>query len=289
MRATVVRVLGVCAWLTLLVAAILLVSRGHTFSIFDPAGQIAQKQRSLIYFTMLLSLVVVIPVFILTIFIGTRYRATNKKASYRPDWDSNKKLETLWWGIPLTLIVILSVVTWRTTHQLDPYRAITSTRQPLTVQVVALDWKWLFIYPDQGIAAVNVLHIPTDRPVNFQITSGGAMNSFWIPQLGGQVYAMSGMMSKLHLEADQPGTYKGVSANISGDGFADMKFDTIASSDNDFSYWVDTVRSGTEKLDETTLAELEKPSYDNVPFHYAKVSDELFKQRLLKTMGEGHN
>src|SRR5688572_21939694 len=180
---------GVLTWLVL----------GANVAVLEPAGSIAERQRGLIIFASLLSLIVVVPVFALTFYIAWKYRASNKKAKYTPDWDHHTGIEALWWAIPLALITILSVITYKTSHELDPFRPIASDKKPLTVQVVALQWKWLFIYPEQNIASVNFVQFPEDRPVNFQITSDAPMNSFWIPQLGGQMYAMSGMNTKLHL------------------------------------------------------------------------------------------
>lgn len=276
---------GVVSLLILVLFSVLFVlTRGHTLSVFHPAGQIAMKERNLMYFAMLLSLLVVIPVFTLTVFIGVKYRSTNKKAPYQPEWDSNRKLETLWWCIPLALILVLSVVTWNSSHQLDPYRPLVSQAEPLTIQVVALDWKWLFIYPDQNIATVNTLHVPVGRPVNFQITSDGAMNSFWIPQLGGQIYAMAGMTSQLHLTADKLGTYRGVSANISGDGFAGMKFDVVATGRSDFDTWVSRTQTVDTALDSNELLKLELPTQNEAPHMYASVADNLFHNIVGKYM-----
>ena len=179
-------------------------------------------------FAALLSLVVVIPVFAMTIYIVWRYRESNQKAKYSPDWDHNSKVETIWWLIPTLLIVVLSVVTWNSSHSLDPFKPIKSSVKPLRVQVIALQWKWLFIYPEQGVASTNILELPVDRPINFEVTADAPMNSFWIPQLGGQIYAMAGMSTQLHLMASEAGTYAGASANLSGKGFAKMKFDTKA-------------------------------------------------------------
>jgi len=200
--------------------------RGHTVAVFDSKGLIADKQRRLIITTVLLSLIVVVPVYVMAFAIAIRYRDSNKTAKYTPDWDHSRILEFIWWAVPCAIILVLAIITWNSSHDLDPFKALKSDKKPLTIEVVALQWKWLFIYPEQGIASVNLVGLPVDTPINFEITSDAPMNSFWLPQLGGQVYAMSGMSSELHLMADEPGTYNGVSANISGEGFAGIPMRT---------------------------------------------------------------
>lgn len=244
-RATVLLILAA----PLLVAAVVGVVWWFTakdVAILDAAGVIAKDQRGLFIFAALLSLLVVVPVFILTYHVAWRYRASNKKARYQPEWDNNRKLEALWWGVPLALIIVLSVVTWVSSVRLDPFRPLASDKKPLEIQVVALQWKWLFIYPEQNIASVNYVQFPEDRPVTFTITSDAPMNSFWIPELGGQIYAMSGMSTKLHLQADQPGDYRGSSANLSGAGFADMNFTAHASTQAAFDEWVHDIKNYNE-------------------------------------------
>lgn len=246
--------------------------------VLNAAGPIAGQQRSLLIFASLLSLFVVIPVFVLTFWIAWNYRATNKKARYEPEWDGDTAIEALWWGIPLVLIIILSLVTWRTSHSLDPFRPIASDQKPLEVQVVALQWKWLFIYPEQNIATLNYVQFPEDRPVTFTITSDAPMNSFWIPQLGGQIYAMSGMSTKLHLLADQPGSYRGLSANISGTGFADMAFTAESTTQDNFDNWVRMVQQSAAPLDMTTYTTLAQPSKDFPRLTYSPVQDKLYDE-----------
>jgi cytochrome o ubiquinol oxidase subunit 2 len=223
----------------------------------------------------------------MTIGIVWRYREANVKAHYTPDWDHNVKAETVWWGIPIVLIVILSLVTWQSTHALDPFKPLNSGVRPLTVQVVALQYRWLFIYPEYGVATMNYLHIPEGTPINFQITSDAPMNSFWIPQLGGQIYAMSGMSTELHLQADKPGVYQGVSANISGEGFADMRFTAEATTTDEFLTWVDHVKNSTSlPLDATTYAELAKPHHESTPTDYYLKAPGLYDMVLMKYMSE---
>jgi cytochrome o ubiquinol oxidase subunit 2 len=186
-------------------------------AVLDPKGTVGEQEKHLMLFALGLSLIVVIPVFTLLFTFAWRYRASNhhyKNRKYSPDWDHSIILETVWWLIPTVLIAILSVTAWNSSHQLDPYRSLASSKQPLTIQVVALDWKWLFIYPQQGVASVNFVQFPANQPVRFQITADAPMNSFWIPQLGGQIYAMPGMATELNLSADQNGNYYGSSAHI---------------------------------------------------------------------------
>jgi cytochrome o ubiquinol oxidase subunit II len=262
-----------------------LLIRGNNVAIFNPKGIIATKQRNLIVTTVLLSLIVVIPVYIMVFTIALKYRETNKKAKYTPDWDHSRLLETVWWGVPCAIILVLAVITWNSSHDLDPFKALKSDKKPLTVQVVALQWKWLFIYPEQHIASVNFMQLPEDTPINFEITSDAPMNSFWIPQLGGQVYAMSGMSTKLHLMADEPGDYSGVSANVSGEGFAGMKFIARAGSQTDFDQWVAATRQTQNPLGSAEYEELAKPSQNSPPIYYSSYEDGLYNTIIMKYMG----
>jgi cytochrome o ubiquinol oxidase subunit 2 len=248
--------------------------------VLNPKGVVAHDERNLMVFTVLLGVLVLLPVFIMTFTIAWKYREGNTKAKYRPDWDHNIWAETLWWGIPTAIIVVLSVVTWTTSHSLDPHKAL-SNQAPMQIQVVALDWKWLFIYPQQGIASVNYVQFPIDRPVQFEITSNGPMNSFWIPQLGSQIYAMAGMSTHLNLEANAAGDYRGSSANISGRGFAGMKFTARASSTSEFNDWLAGTQSSSSKLDMSSFRTLAKPSENNPPTTYASTVPGLYNKILL--------
>lgn len=272
----------------LLVCAVLgsvWILKDQTFAVLDPKGIIAEKQRNLLVFTVLLSMVVIIPVFVMASVIAWRYREGNKQATYSPEWDHNKKLETIWWGIPILIIALLSVITWFSSHDLDPYKPLDSKTEPLNVQVVALQWKWLFIYPEHGIATVNYVQFPEDTPVNFTITSDAPMNSFWIPQLGGQVYAMNGMSTKLHLMADEQGRYSGSSANISGEGFADMKFVAEATTHETFSTWMRTVKDSSNPLTLQSYNILSKPSIESTPLTYSNSEHNLYDTIIMKHMG----
>jgi len=283
-RAVLWVILGVGLFVGLMVLLI------HTVNIpvLEPQGSIGHKQRNLIYFALALSLIVVIPVYTMLILFASRYRE-EKKNTYEPTWDHNNKLEVTWWLIPAALITILSIVTWNSSHSLDPYRPISSPNQPLQVQVVALQWRWLFLYPEQGVASINHLQLPANRPINFTVTSEGPMNSFWIPQLGGQIYAMSGMVSQLHLEADKPGDYFGVSANISGSGFATMKFLTRVGSQDAFDDWIDQARQSNRQLDFASYQQLAKPNRDSRVALFASTQDNLFEDIRMNSMGHSHS
>jgi cytochrome o ubiquinol oxidase subunit 2 len=199
-----------------------------------------------------------LPVFALLIFFATRYRAGNKKATYMPEWGENRILEGLWWGIPIIIIAILAAVIIQTSHGLDPYKQLGGAK-PLEVQVVALRWKWLFIYPEQKVATLNHLQIPLNRPVRFSLTADAPMSGFWIPALGSQVYAMNGMESQLNLKATEPGNYTGYTTNINGEGYAKMTFDTKVVSDGDFTDWVSAAKGSVEGLDHKQYDLLAKP------------------------------
>lgn len=260
---------------------------GTNVAVLNPKGAIAQEQFNILIFAALLSLVVVIPVFGLTFYIARKYRAGNTKAEYSPDWDHSRLAETIWWAIPIALVTVLAVITWKTAHSLDPFRPIQSDKKPITVQVVALQWKWLFIYPEQDIAVVNQVQFPVGTPVNFEITADAPMNSFWIPQLGGQIYAMAGMQTKLHLIADEAGTYNGSSANISGSGFAGMRFKAKATSQADFDKWVQSAKASPDMLTMDVYDELAEQSTDNPVAYYSSRDENLYNTIITKYMTPG--
>lgn len=268
-----------------LVAGLVLLIHGDVFAVLDPKGVIAAQQRDLIIVVTLLMMLVVIPVFGMTFFIAWKYRAGNTKARYQPDWDHNRWAEITWWGFPLLIITILSVIIWRSSHELDPSQAIASPVRPLTVEVVALQWKWLFIYPEQGVASVNYLQFPERRPIDFKITADAPMNSFWIPQLGGQIYAMPGMETQLHLMADHGGRYEGSSANLSGKGFADMRFIAESVKDDGFSKWVASAKAaGVPTLDNREYTALALPATTVKTSMYSAVDDGLYDRIIMKYM-----
>jgi len=273
--------IGAGSAIVLAVLAIL-TSRG-TVDILAPAGTIASHERSLIYFAAILSVIVVVPVFGLTAWIVWRYREGNTKAVYDPKWDHNRIIEGIWWLIPTILIAILATVAWRSSHTLDPTVAIASNQPALRVQVVALQWKWLFIYPDQDIALVNKLMLPVGRPVHFDITADAPMNSFWIPQLGGQIYAMPGMSTQLSLEADRAGSYRGSSANISGTGFSDMNFQAVAIAPADFTHWSTGLQRNKPVLSSAAYELLRRPAPAQIS-SYGAVQPNLYRAILERFM-----
>ncbi len=256
--------------------------RKSNIPILEPAGPVGSKERNLIILASFLSLIVVIPVYVMMIGFAIRYREGNKKAKYQPNFDHSRVIESVWWGVPLVIISILAVVTWNSSKDLDPFKALPSQSKPLTVQVVALQWKWLFIYPEQRVASVNFLELPTNRPISFKITADAPMNSFWIPQLGGQIYAMSGMSTQLHLMANKNGDYRGSSANISGKGFADMNFITRAAPEGDFQQWITSIKFSNNKLDQTSYAKLANPANNGQPSLYSNVQDYLYDYIVAK-------
>lgn len=278
------QVLLSCFVAVALVAVLVYVTQGRPVPVLGTEGFIANKERNLIYFTFILGMFVVIPVFILLFAVAWRYREGNTKAKYSPKLDGNLKLELLWWGIPFIIIVILSIVTWVTSHSLDPYKPLESNKEPVTVQVVAMQWKWLFIYPDKGVATLNYLNIPEDTPINLVITSDAPMNSFWVPALAGQVYAMSGMSTKLHIMADTVGTYNGSSANISGEGFADMRFKVNSMTEADFSDWVIKAAYSDTMLTSESYKRIAKPSTGDGEVTYMLMTQDLYNEIVMKYM-----
>lgn len=252
-----------------------------TVDVLEPKGQIAAQQKSLIITATALMLIVVIPIFIMIYYLLKKYRADRPQGQYTPDWAHSHWIEAIWWGVPCLIIVFLSILAWKSSHDLDPFKPIENGTKPLTIQVVALQWKWLFIYPEQGIATVNFLQFPEKTPLNFELTGDAPMNSFWIPQLGGQVYAMAGMRTKLHLIANEPGAYRGCSANISGTGFAGMKFTAKATSAQDFAIFIAKTKKTKNALNFTTYQALAKPSENNPVASYIVTENNLFDRIIM--------
>ncbi len=273
--------------LSLFAAAALL--SGCDMALMNPKGQVGLEQRSLILTAIGLMLIVVIPVIVMTIAFAWKFRASNTKAKYTPNWSHSNKIEAVVWTVPIIIILILGTITWKTTHSLDPYKPLVSEAKPITVEVISLDWKWLFVYPELGIATVNELAFPTNVPVNFKITSDTVMNSFFIPRLGGQIYAMAGMQTKLHLIANEPGRYDGISGGYSGKGFSGMKFTAIATpSQQEFDQWVATVRASSKTLNSTEeFNALAKPSEFHPVEYFSSVQPELFENLIRKFTQSG--
>ena len=257
---------------------------GCSQGIFDPKGPIAAAQQELLINSTAIMLVVVIPVIAATLGFAWWYRASNARAARLPGENYEGRIEFVTWSIPLLIVILLSGVIWISSWQLDPRRPIGAKANALRVEVVALDWKWLFIYPDLGVAAVNELVVPTETPIRFQLTSATVMNSFFIPQLGSQIYAMGGMTTHLNLLADKPGEYPGFSAMFSGDGFSDMRFVAKAMSASDFNAWVKEAHGTGSVLDDDGYAALAKPSKAVPPMTYRSVRPNLFERIIHQTV-----
>lgn len=257
---------------------------GAYIPMLRPSGEVAKAQSDLFVFATLLSLIVVIPVFTLLAYVLIKYRAGNTKARYSPDWSENRYLEGLWWGIPIVIIGVLGVVIYQTSHSLDPYKA-RSGGDPLEIQVVALRWKWLFIYPEQNVATLNYMPMPVDRPVKFALTGDAPMSSFWVPALGSQIYVMNGMESQLNLKADELGDYTGYTTNINGEGYAKMKFEARVLSDSGFSSWVQDASVSRDRMNMDTYHALARPKSETDERTYRLSEPGLFGA-IMDTKGD---
>ena len=274
-----------CTCFRIALALPIVLLAGCKMVVMNPSGDIASQQARLIVVSTLLMLLIIVPVILLTVFFAWRYRKNNTSATYSPDWDHSTALELVIWGAPLLIIIALGLITWISTHTLDPYRPlsrldegrpISADVRTLDVEVVALDWKWLFIYPQLGIATVNELAAPVDVPIRFKITAASVMNSFFIPSLAGQIYAMPGMQTSLNAVINKPGVYEGFSANYSGAGFSDMKFKFHGMSEENFDRWVKAAKSNGQTLDRKNYVQLEKPSQREPARRYGAVDADLF-------------
>ncbi|MFD1746729.1 ubiquinol oxidase subunit II [Rhizobium helianthi] len=268
---------------------LLLALSGCNLVVMSPSGDIAVQQRDLIIVSVVLMLLIIIPVICLTLYFAWHYRRSNINAKYDPEWHHSTRLEVVIWSAPLAIIIALGAVTWVSTHKLDPYRPldridaerpITPEIKPITIEVVALDWKWLFLYPEQGIATVNEIAAPIDTPIEFKITGSTVMNSFYIPALAGQIYAMPGMQTKLHAVMNKEGVYEGFSANYSGDGFSGMRFKFHGMSNDAFGQWVAQVKNRGSALNRDTYLKLERPSTRVPVTYYSSVEKGLFNAIL---------
>lgn len=264
--------------------------------VMNPSGDIAAQQSRLIFISTLLMLLIIVPVIALTVLFAWRYRKSNTAAKYEPDWDHSTRLELVIWGAPLLIIIALGLLTWISTHQLDPYRPlqrldakrpIPEGTKPLEVQVVALDWKWLFIYPEQGVATVNELVTPVDVPIHFKITASNTMNSFFIPALAGQIYAMPGMQTTLHAVLNKAGVYEGFSANYSGEGFSHMRFKYRGVSNEEFDQWTKQAKAAGGTLERADYLALEKPSEREPARRYGAVAPDLFNAVVNRCVAPG--
>jgi cytochrome o ubiquinol oxidase subunit 2 len=269
-------------WLVVCAAALMIASC-QPAGVLDPQGPIASAQLLLLINSTAIMLVVVVPVILATLGFAWWYRSSNARASRSPDQAYEGRIEFVTWSIPALIVILLGGVIWIGSHQLDPRAPIPANANPLRVDVVALDWKWLFIYPDQGVAAVNQLVLPVGTPINFRLTSATVMNSFFVPQLGSQIYTMGGMTTHLNLLADTPGEYPGFSANFSGDGFSEMRFVAKAVPAGDFDAWVAQARGTGSALGDAAYAELAKPSQAVPPTTYRSVDPKLFEHIIDET------
>ena len=260
--------------LILLIAAAALA--GCTEGVLAPKGPIAEAERQILWNSLGIMLAIVIPTILATLGVARWFRASNARARYLPDFEDSGRLELLVWAVPAMTVILVGGVAWVGSHDLDPRRPISAEVKPMNVQVVSLDWKWLFIYPEEGVATVNELTIPVGRPVHFELTSSGVMNSFFVPQLGSQIYTMAGMVTQLELQADDAGTYRGLSAQYSGKGFSDMRFAVHAVSAGEFAQWAKAAQGSGPVLDAHAYAELAKPSASVAPFTYGAVTPLLF-------------
>jgi len=244
--------------------------------VLDPQGPVGAAEKLILFNALAIMLVIVVPTIVATLAFAWWFRASNSRARYRPDWAFSGTLELIVWAIPALVVIFLGGIAWFGSHALDPYRPLPSQDKPVEIEVVSLDWKWLFIYPDDGVAAVNQLVIPVGRPVHFRLTSAGVMNSFFVPQLGSQVYTMAGMATQLSLQADHPGTYEGLSAQFSGEGFVGMRFAARAIAADDYATWIANAKAAGVRLDQAAYGDLARPSKNVTPATYSNVEPGLF-------------
>jgi cytochrome o ubiquinol oxidase subunit II len=278
MSPEITRTSSACAtWLraiSMTSAAMLLASCNE--GVLDPRGPVGKAERVILYDSTAIMLAVVIPVIVLTLAFAWWFRARNSQARYRPDWEYSGRIEMIIWSIPALVILFLGGIAWTGSHDLDPPVPLADSTEPLDIEVISLDWRWLFIYPHEGIASLNRLVVPAGVPLRFRLTSTTVMNSFFVPQLGSQIYAMPNMVTRLNLKADQPGTFEGLSAQFSGDGFSDMRFDLVSTEAEAFKDWVNTTKTQGGVLDAGTFEQLVRPAKADGVQTYAQVSEGLF-------------
>ncbi|MBF5006218.1 ubiquinol oxidase subunit II [Diaphorobacter caeni] len=264
--------------------------------VLNPAGDVAAQQGQLVITATLLMLIIIVPVIILTLLFAWKYRQSNTEARYEPEWHHSTSLELVIWTVPLLIIIALGALTWISTHKLDPYRpldrvsatkALDPNVKPLEIQVVSLDWKWLFFYPEQGIATVNEVAAPVDRPILFKLTSANTMNAFYVPDLAGMIYTMPGMQTELNAVINKAGEYKGMSSHYSGAGFAGMTFKFKGMADEDFAKWIAAAKTEGKPLDAATYLNLAKPSERNPVERFSTVDDGLYNKVLNRCVEEG--
>jgi len=262
----------------------ILLLTGCAGGVLDPKGPVGADAANILIVSTVIMLAIVIPTILMAFWMAWRYRASNTRAEYLPYWSYSGRIEAVVWSIPILTIMFIGGVIWIGSYRLDPFRPLDSKTPPLEVQVVALDWKWLFIYPQQGIATVNQLVVPAGTPVHFSITSASVFNSFFIPQLGSMIYAMPGMVSQLHLQADNPGQLRGISAQFSGDGFSDMDVPVKSVPAGEFGTWATSVRSAGPVLDRPAYDVLLRPSQRDPPSSFGSVDPQLFHAIAIQTI-----
>ncbi len=272
----------------LIVIAALGALGGCAGSFLQPAGPIARSERLIFLDALVIMLVIVVPTIIATLVVAWWFRASNPRARYRPDWIFSGRIELITWSIPALTIFFLGGIAWISAHDLDPAQPLASPAAALEIDVVSLDWKWLFIYPEQRVASVNRLVVPAGVPLRFRVTSATVWNAFWIPRLGSMLYCMYGMVGTLHLQADRPGNYLGMSAMISGDGFATMHFDTEALTPQQFATWTRSTQASGPVLDEAAYRALLRPSRAVAPYSYRALAPDLFAAIVLQRLPPGY-
>ncbi len=275
---------GVILFLFLIMQPLSVLQFKNEISILFPSGIIALEERNLLLIIQVIMLLVVIPVYILTYIFSWKYNSQNPEGVYDPDLIDNTLAEYLWWGIPCILTLVIAILTWVKTYELDPYKPLPSDKKAITIQVVALQWKWLFIYPKEGIASVNFVQFPENVPIHFEITADAPMNSFWIPHLGGQIYAMPKMKTELYLISNELGEFPGSSANLSGEGFAGMRFTAKASTKDEYESWLKKANESSLALNFESYEALASPSQNHPVEFYQLKDDHLFDQVINKYM-----
>lgn len=274
--------------LKLLIAAVApLAASACSGGVLDPLGPVGRDDATILIDATAIMLAIVVPTILLAFWVAWRYRASNPKGEYLPYWSYSGRIEAVVWSIPILTIMFIGGVIWIGSYKLDPFKPLSSTKPPLEVQVVSLDWKWLFIYPEQGVATVNQLVVPAGTPVHFSITSASVFNVFFVPQLGSMIYAMPGMVSQLNLQADRPAVMLGQSAHFSGDGFSDMQFQVRSVPDAQFAAWVQGAKAGGNFLDRAAYAQLAKQSQNVKPYTYRAVDPQLFHAVATQEIAPG--
>jgi cytochrome o ubiquinol oxidase subunit II len=253
-------------------------------NILDPQGPIGAADKTILIDSVAIMLAIVLPTIVAIFAFAFWFRASNTRARYLPNWEYSGRIELVVWSVPALTIILLGGVAWIGAHQLDPAKAVEGSAKPLTIQAVSLDWKWLFIYPDQRVATINTLTVPAGVPLRFELTSSSVMNVFFIPQFGSMIYTMNGMATQLNLRADRPGTFQGLSAHFSGDGFSDMHFDVHVVPSEQFSKWAQDASRAEKSLDELSYGEIAKPSMKSQPAVYRLADPQLFNSIVTQKL-----